>query len=616
MPLEYAIDQNLAPVLSISYGNCELQTSSSDEAAMQTWAQQANAQGITWFAASGDDGGADCYGGESRATNDSLSVDLPAGIPEVTGVGGTEFNEGSGSYWNSINSSNHASALSYIPETTWNDSVSDGTPSASGGGASVYFAKPSWQTGTGVPADGARDVPDVALTASADHDGYMVYSGGKLSIVGGTSAGPPNFAGITALLNQYLISNGLQQSAGVGNMNPRFYALAGSAGVFHDITSGNNMVDPCMGVHQSCSSSSIGYTAGVGYDQVTGLGTPDVYNLIMAWHESGSVSKGATTLVLSSSATSLSYSANATLTVTAKGANGGAPSGTVTFSLAGVSLGTATLSESNGTDTASLTLYGILLSSGANAITAQYGGDSQYDSASASATVTVAAVVSAAPQITGLANGASFTETYAPGGILTVFGKQLAPATGSAPQVPLPNQMAGVSATINGITAPLYYVSPSQLNIQIPYGIPANSTAVLQVSNNGQAAVDTFRIAAAAPGIFTFDGGAPVPFASAARGQVVTLYITGAGAVSPAVSTGAAPASGIAIANLPKPVGAVTVTVGGATASIQFAGIPWGLVGVVQINYQVPSQAPLGAQSVIVSIGSVASPAATLNVTE
>jgi uncharacterized protein (TIGR03437 family) len=176
--------------------------------------------------------------------------------------------------------------------------------------------------------------------------------------------------------------------------------------------------------------------------------------------------------------------------------------------------------------------------------------------------------------------------------------------------------MAGVSATINGIVAPLYYVSPSQLNIQIPYGIPANTTATLQVSNGGQPAVDSFPIAAAAPAIFTFDAGAPVPFATAARGQVITLFITGAGAVSPAVPTGAAPASGTAIGDLPKPVEAVTVTVGGVTAPIEFAGIPAALAGVVQINYQVPSQAPLGAQSVVVSVGGTSSPAATLNVTE
>ena len=154
--VQYAIDQNLAPVVSVSYGSCEQETPASEVSAFQQWAQQANAQGITWFAASGDDGGADC--GDSQ--NPGLAVDLPGSLPEVTSVGGTEFVEGAGAYWSSTNTANGASALSYIPETTWNDSAEDGTPSASGGGTSTLFSKPSWQTGAGVPGDNfARHVP-------------------------------------------------------------------------------------------------------------------------------------------------------------------------------------------------------------------------------------------------------------------------------------------------------------------------------------------------------------------------------------------------------------------------------------------------------------------------
>ena len=141
--VQYAIDQNLAPVVSVSYGNCELETPASESAAFVQWAQQANAQGITWFAASGDDGAADC----DDSQNPGLAVDLPGSVPEVTSVGGTEFVEGTGTYWSLTNNANGASALSYIPETTWNDSVEDGEPSASGGGASILFSKPSWQTG-------------------------------------------------------------------------------------------------------------------------------------------------------------------------------------------------------------------------------------------------------------------------------------------------------------------------------------------------------------------------------------------------------------------------------------------------------------------------------------
>jgi subtilase family serine protease len=216
--VQYAIDQDLAPEVSVSYGSCEQETLSSDLSAFRSWAQQGNAQGITWFAASGDNGAADCDDQE----NPGLAVDAPGSIPEVTDVGGTEFVEGSGQYWSSTNNSTGASALSYISETTWNDSAEDGTPSASGGGASVVFAKPSWQTGPGVPANNARNVPDVALSASADHDGYYVYTGGSLQIYGGTSVPAPSFAGITVLLNQYLVSNGAQTGAGMGNLNPPF----------------------------------------------------------------------------------------------------------------------------------------------------------------------------------------------------------------------------------------------------------------------------------------------------------------------------------------------------------------------------------------------------------
>src|ERR1035441_4774922 len=131
-----------------------------------------------------------------------LAVASPADVPEVTGVGGTTFREGSAQYWNAANNANGGSAISYIPETVWNDST-PGSPAAGGGGASTVFAQPTWQTGLGVPNNAARNVPDIALAASPDHDGYMVYSGGQLAVFGGTSAGTPSFAGIAALLNHY-----------------------------------------------------------------------------------------------------------------------------------------------------------------------------------------------------------------------------------------------------------------------------------------------------------------------------------------------------------------------------------------------------------------------------
>ena len=366
---QYAIDQNLAPVLSMSYGQCEAETPASDARTLQSWALQASAQGMTWTAASGDNGAADCFDPTSRSAA-GLGVDMPASIPQVTGIGGTEFVEGSGSYWSGTNTANHASALSYIPETAWNDSVEDGTPSASGGGVSTFFSKPSWQTGAGVPSDGARDVPDLAFSGSADHDGYLVFTGGSMQAYGGTSVGAPVFAGIATLVNQYQVAHGFQSSAGQGSMNPRLYSLAQTTpSAFHDVTTGNNMVNPCPPKARDCSSGNIGYNAGPGYDLVTGLGSIDVYALVTAWH-SGVAARATAVMNLSSAAGAITPSGSSLLTATVQGANGVTPTGSVTFSAGGTALGTAALtSGSGGAATATLTVQGTQLALGTDTIT-------------------------------------------------------------------------------------------------------------------------------------------------------------------------------------------------------------------------------------------------------
>jgi hypothetical protein len=288
----YAIDQNVAPVLSISYGACENETPSGELVSLNFVFQQANAQGITVVAASGDQGAADC---DVPATSSAppvtsaskgLSVDFPASSPYVTGAGGTEFNESGKTYWSATNNSNAGSALSYIPEMAWNDTATDKSLSASGGGKSTHFAKPYWQTGAGVPADNFRDVPDIALSASPDHDPYLICDAGWctngyrnsqtfLDVVGGTSAAAPAFAGIVALINQK--THGRQ-----GNINPALYALVATAPeAFHDITTGSNIV-PCVVGKPNCTTGTMGYTAGPGYDQVTGLGSVDAFNLVSA----------------------------------------------------------------------------------------------------------------------------------------------------------------------------------------------------------------------------------------------------------------------------------------------------------------------------------------------
>ncbi len=612
---QYAINQNLAPVLSMSYGLCEAFTSSGDARFEQSLARQGNAQGITWVNASGDSGAADCVNGSSGGGY-GLQVDVPAAIPEVTGVGGTTFNEGSGNYWATTNSSTLSSALSYIPETAWNDSARAGSPTASGGGASTFWAKPYWQDVPGVPANGARNVPDISLSASVYHDAYMFYSGGSLGYVGGTSVGTPVFAGLLVLLNHYLVTNGTLSNPGLGNINPHLYGLSQIAPeAFHDVTTGDNIVNPCTRIGRNCDSTPVGYSAGPGYDQVTGLGSIDGYNLVSAWTSAGgAITRISTTTKLAASDGILITSSSVTLTATVTATSGGTPTGTVEFVMGSQTLGTGTLAAAGSAATASLVVSGTRFAIGPNTVNAQYGGDSSYEASTASFTLTVTPPPASPPAIGGLTNAASFQQAYAPGMIASIFGSRLAPGTESAQSLPLPVKLAGVTVTVNGVAAPLYYVSPGQLNVQIPYETPVNSVVTMTISNNGLTASTTLRAAAAAPGIFTDASAAPVPDASLTRNGIGTLFITGDGAVAPALATGATPAAGTPLGSLPKPTQSVTLTVGGATAAIQFIGIPSGLAGVTQINYQVPANAPLGAQPVVVTVGGVASPGAMLTV--
>ena len=387
MSAQYAVDQNLAPVISMSYGGCERQNSSS----FRSVAQQANAQGITWVSASGDSGAAGCESGTAKVATHGPAVEIPASIPEVTGVGGTTFREGSGSYWNATNNASGASVLSYIPETSWNDTAARNSLAASGGGASVYYAKPSWQVAAGVPADGKRDVPDVAFAASPDHDGYLFYSAGSLGAVGGTSVPTPAFAGVLGLLNQYLLAKGAIARAGLGNINPALYHIAQSANtVYHDITSGNNIV-PCTTGTTGCTTGSFGFSAGAGYDQVTGLGSIDAWHLATSW--SSTPASISTTTTVTANPASIAASGSTLVTATVKPASGtAAPTGTVTFSSMGPGLGSTVLGSASlsAAGAASATVQGSQLATGPSTIVATYGGSSTLSGSSGTTVVTVA----------------------------------------------------------------------------------------------------------------------------------------------------------------------------------------------------------------------------------
>jgi len=291
-----AVDNARGQIVSMSFGDCESSFSPANVTSIRGTAQEANAQGMTLIASSGDSGAAGCDAGTitGGGARQGLAVNLPAAFPEVTAVGGTEFNDGDGTYWGTANGAAGGTALGYIPEVVWNDStatlaLSPATLAASGGGvSSIFTTQPSWQTGFGDSS--GRNVPDVALAASGSHDGYVIAMGGALTTaggspytVGGTSAAAPVFAGIVALLNQYL---GVGPAE--GNINPALYSIAGGssyATAFHDITAGDNIV-PCVAATTGCPGDApqqYGYNAGAGYDEATGLGSVDVYVLAGVW---------------------------------------------------------------------------------------------------------------------------------------------------------------------------------------------------------------------------------------------------------------------------------------------------------------------------------------------
>ena len=346
--LQYAISNNVAPVISISYGLCEQQLDSATQKTLTSAGQQANAQGQTIVAPSGDSGAADCdtATGTTPVTSakHGLAVDFPASMPYATSAGGSEFTGDTANssapctatrYWGGgacTVSDTSATALSYIPEMVWNDTATDiqngGSLAAGGGGLSTLFTVPAWQSGLAAISNGMRGVPDISFSASADHDGYLICSydptaqthsctcgfrnsctvsqntsQGTFDSTGGTSAAVPAFAAIVALLNQ-------KMGTAQGNVNPALYALlANAAPVFHDITTGNNIV-PCQLNTPNCPTSApfqFGYSAAAGYDLASGLGSVDVSALATAWGTSAAqdfqLSVSPTTLSLTSGGT-------------------------------------------------------------------------------------------------------------------------------------------------------------------------------------------------------------------------------------------------------------------------------------------------------------------------
>jgi uncharacterized protein (TIGR03437 family) len=429
-----AVNLNIAPIISVSYGGCEVRY---QESYYRSIGQQANAQGITILAASGDSGAAACDPqGVAPFAAGGRTVNVPAVLPEVTAVGGTQFVEGTGSYWATSNSPAFGSALSYIPEAAWNESSDAIGLLATGGGASLYYPKPSWQTGPGVPNDGARHVPDVALSAAL-HDAYYIYYSGTNGGVAGTSASAPSMAGIVALLNQYVVGKGLQAKPGLGNINPQLYRLAQSApAVFHDIVSFDNIIR-CQQGSPDCLTGSFGYPAAPGYDQATGLGSVDANALVTQWNTQ---SQGVTVTVTATPARgTLNDTVQVTATVAAVSGTT-IPTGSVQFSFNGVPLGSGTLAGVGGQSTTSVTfpLYQ-LLAIGTLTIFAEYSGDSTFSSGGGSAKIQIA-----------LPTGSAAILVSAPN---TVWPNDFPDAQGLSWQTTITlSEVAGVPANVTGLT--------------------------------------------------------------------------------------------------------------------------------------------------------------------
>lgn len=312
----YIVENDQMDIMTESFGSCEYFATDAKLQEIRTLAEQAAAQGITYFVSAGDNGAEGCDDPSNPPATHPVSVSAIAATAFNVAVGGTMFNEGGtpSKYWAST-APPAETALSYIPENVWNQSSATSGLWAGSGGASAGnlgnnqispagttpgVPKPSWQSGTGldIPQDGVRDVPDISLT-SAGHDPYLLCLEGscvpdgqgfiRVYFISGTSAAAPAMAGIMALVDQ---SAGGRQ----GQANYVLYPLAASQAaqgiypsqcngsdtsvlpasscIFNDVTVGNNVVP---------GELSSDYQAGSGYDLASGLGSVNVANLITNW---------------------------------------------------------------------------------------------------------------------------------------------------------------------------------------------------------------------------------------------------------------------------------------------------------------------------------------------
>ncbi len=535
--LGYAITNKLAPIISVSYGDCEvdLGTFYASENAL---IQQAAAQGQTVVSASGDEGSTDCYQDTSLsvAQREAVSVDWPASSQYVTGMGGTEFPTasvaiGNTTYWAAQGTTDViASAKSYIPEQVWNDDSASIGLSAGGGGISTETPRPTWQTGVpGIPSGSFRLVPDVSLSSSPNNAGYLYCSSDttdtgingscangfrdatntNLTVAGGTSFAAPIFAGMIAIINQKIGS-----TAGQGVINPTLYTLAANAttyaSAFHDITSGSN---ECLAGTTYCATAATTlYSATTGYDLASGLGSVDLYNLMMAW-PNASLSLTSKTTVTAATLTPLAGASDLlTFTVSSGTSSSTAiPSGSIAISVDGNYVQTVPLVNGVATYTFSSTVVS------AHTISANYSGDATFAASTGSVTVTTQTSTLKSTTLTLAAASSPAQSGTADNITITVTG-----TAGSAPTGTVNVRVdSGVATAVtltagSGASSTAVYVFNSAI-----LGTHTITATYLGDSTNA-VSVGTLSLPTAPPGGFTLSA----PSLSVADGNSATEAIT------------------------------------------------------------------------------------------
>jgi hypothetical protein len=528
--IEQAINENTVDIFSLSFLECEQDLSTADNAVLNSYWQQAAAQGIAVTVATGDSGSAGCdlpMDGNNyvlEAVN-GLKVNGYASTPYNVAVGGTDFYPLTSSwdkYIGSTETKYFGDALGYIPESTWNDSTSNDTtisndsPTyniiAGGGGSSSCstnttqtsvgnctsgYSKPSWQRGTGVPADGVRDLPDVALMAGNGNDNAMwlvcddatttsyinsstvtmnctkqpdgqYYNDG----FGGTSTSAPAFAGILALVEQSVGGRLGQAATQLYNL----YNGSHASQIFHDVTIGNNSV-PCTAGTPNCKeiTSEIyyesGYNAASGYDLATGLGSVDAAQLINYWDTASSGEPA--TVSVSANQTSITTAQSLSLAVTVAGSGSlPTPTGTVTLSGGGYTSTTEPLTSGAYT----FTIPAGSLTTGTDTFTVTYSGDANYASTTGTTSVTVTA---APPTVTLTLSSATISANQSLQATATVSGTGATP-TGtvvlSGGSYTSPAQTLSSRGTYV-FTVPGGTLSPGTYTLSVTYSGDNNYTA-------------------------------------------------------------------------------------------------------------------------------------------